>query len=67
MKVFKVECPQCRVTVNVPFIEELKAKAIGDYNLAEVSAQEELSGLRLWLYGVSLWGIIKWWVGGRDG
>ena len=58
----KVECPNCNGTVNVPFFEKLEAKAVEDWDLAEISAQEELSGLRFWLATASLWELVKWWV-----
>ena len=58
---FDFDCPQCHTTVHVPFFKDLEAKAIEDFDLLEISAQDELQGLRLWLSGVSLFGLIKFW------
>ena len=61
----QIECPQCRNTIHVPFIAGLKAKALEEYDMAEVSAQTKLAEQTNWLRTISLWGIIKWWVNRR--
>jgi len=59
---FSVNCPTCGTEIRVPFLAKLKAKAEKDYDLAEQSAQEELTSLQLWLETVSLVGLIKFWI-----
>ena len=56
-----IKCPWCGIEIKVPFFGDLKAQAIEDYDLAEISAQEELSSLHWWLRTTSLWGLIKWY------
>ncbi len=59
---FSVDCPNCGVKIKVPFLEDMKAQAIEEWDLAETSAQEELSSLRLWLASASLWALLRWWI-----
>ncbi len=61
MKDFKVDCPNCHTIIRVPFVEKLKKKAIKEYDMMEVSAQEELFDLRFWLHSASLFELIKFW------
>ena len=62
---FDFDCPQCHTNVHVPFFRDLEAKAIEDYDLLEISAQEKLRAMRHWVYNVSLSGLIIWWLKGR--
>jgi len=61
MEQFEIQCPNCKVNIHIPFVRELKAQAIEEADLAEITAREELLGLRLWLGNVSLWSLIKFW------
>ena len=60
-----VPCHECGAVTHVPVFRDLKAKAIEDWDLAEVSAQKRLSGIWVWLHDVSLFGLILWWFRGR--
>lgn len=62
MMQFDISCPNCHTLVHIPFMRELKARAIKEFDLAEVYAQDKLSSLELWLETVSFWGLIKWWI-----
>ena len=59
---FDVNCTQCHTTIHVPFFRELEARAIEEYDLLELDAQAKLSGLKLWLSSVSLFGLIRFWL-----
>ena len=59
MRSFDITCPHCHVLVKVPFLETLQVKALEDYDLAEMSAQEELFNWYSWWCSVSLWGLLK--------
>lgn len=56
----KINCP-CGITTIVPISPEMKARAEGDWNLAEQTAQEKYNDLWLWLHGASLWELIEFW------
>lgn len=59
---FEVKCFNCGMITKVPFLEDLKAIAIEEWDMAEQSAQEELLNLHHWLANISLWGLIKFWL-----
>ena len=59
---FKIDCPDCGMTIRVPFVPALKAKAMEDFDLAESSSRTKLLGLELWLTSVSLTGLFKFWL-----
>jgi len=61
MEQVKIQCPQCKVNINVPFMRELKAKAIEEADLSELTARDRLRGWELWLYSASLWDMLKLW------
>ncbi len=57
-----ITCPICHTTIHIPFLPALEAKALEDYDLAEQSAQEELSNLHLWLGSASLISLTGFWL-----
>lgn len=59
---YTIECPNCKVTINVPFVKALEAKSIEDYDLAEQDAVTKLAALRVWLAEASLWRLFKYWL-----
>lgn len=62
MEFFSIDCPNCKAHIHIPFMRELKAKALEEADLAELTARDELSMLRGWLNSVSLLGLFKhWW------
>ena len=67
MKFYKhnITCPNCAVTIIIPITPRIEAQAKENYDLAEVSAQEQYNSLCLWLYTASLWRLIKFWFGRR--
>ena len=62
MEQFQIRCPACGVNIHVPFMRELEAQALEEADLAEITARQELSGLRTWLRGVSIIGLFKFWL-----
>uniref|UniRef100_A0A6M3LXX5 Uncharacterized protein n=1 Tax=viral metagenome TaxID=1070528 RepID=A0A6M3LXX5_9ZZZZ len=59
MRSYDITCPICKNLIHIPFWEKLEAKALEDYDLAEMSAQEELFTWYSWWCSVSLWGLLK--------
>lgn len=62
MNEFKINCPNCHVTIRVPFVRELKVQAIKDADMLEVTARDKLLALELWLNSTSIFGLLKWWI-----
>ena len=62
MLYYDVECPRCCSRIHIPFMKALEAKAIEDYDLAEVDAQVELA----WFRGASWWQLLRYWWGKKS-
>ncbi len=56
MEHFDIECPNCKLNIHVPFMRKLKAKAIEEADMMEITAREELAGLKERLRNASLMG-----------
>jgi len=56
-----IDCPVCHSEIHVPFIRDLEAKAIEDFDLAEITAQEKYASLKKMLERASLWSLIRFW------
>lgn len=62
MEQVNIVCPNCKMTVHVPFMRELQAKAIKRADMLEMSARQELEQTQYWLRHASLWTFFKvWW------
>jgi len=59
---FRIDCPACHTRINIPFVRKLERKAIEEFDLAEVTAQDNLLCLELWLHGASLITLLKYWL-----
>lgn len=55
-------CPECRTLIHVPFFRKLKAQAIEDFDMLELSALEKLESQTSWLRHASLWQLLQFWV-----
>jgi len=64
---FDIDCPKCHTRIHVPFVEELKDKAVEDFNIAELSAQDKLLSLELCLQEASLITLLKYWLRNKRG
>ena len=60
-----IQCPSCHKEIHLPYFAAFKAKALEEYDMAELSAQTELAEQTNWLRTISLWGILKWWFSRR--
>ena len=59
----KTTCPNCEHTIGFPVIPPIRMKELeAEYDMLEISAQEKYDDLWLWLQGVSLFGLIKFWI-----
>jgi len=56
-----ITCPNCKMKIHVPFFRDLEAKAIEEFDLSEISAQDKYNGLKGWLDSASLWELVKYW------
>ena len=64
---FTVVCPNCHLAISEPFVRELEAQAIEEYDMAEISAQEALDDIQEWFTDASLWTLITFWFEKRWG
>lgn len=54
---YDIECPNCHSRIDIPFMKELEAKSIEDYDIAEKDAQTKV----LWFRGASWWQLLRFW------